>query len=43
MIGYGYYIIEYNYKDKRGHVRTRREMRGTFELTYKYIKNYIKW
>lgn len=42
MIGYGYYIIEYNYKDKRGHVRTRREMRGTFELTYKVYQKLYK-
>ena len=27
-----WYIIEYYWRDKRGSLRTKREMRGTFEL-----------
>lgn len=32
MMNDGYYIVEYNYKDVRGHIRSRRLMRGTFDL-----------
>ena len=45
MVGNGYYVWEYNYRDKRGHILTKREMRGTFGLTikvYKDIKDKIK-
>lgn len=36
-----YYIVEYNYRDKRGHLLTRREMRGTFELADKIYSELI--
>ena len=42
MIGGGYYIVEYNYKDKVGHIRTKREMRGTFDLTLEVYKHLSK-
>lgn len=32
MIGKGIYVIEYYYKDARGHCLTKRETRGTFDL-----------
>ena len=42
MIGAGYYIIEYNYKDKRGYIRTKRVMRGSFELALEVYRDLIK-
>lgn len=42
MFGNGYYIVEYNYRDKRGHLLTRREMRGTFDLVIKVYKELSK-
>lgn len=42
MIGGGYYIVEYNYKDKLGHIRTKREMRGSFELALEVYRDLIK-
>ena len=42
MIDAGYYIIEYNYKDKLGHIRTKREMRGTFDLILEVHKKLTK-
>lgn len=40
-----WYIIEYHWRDKRGSMRTKREMRGTFELileVYKKLSKMVK-
>lgn len=45
MVFGGFYIIEYNYKDRRGAIRTKRLMRGNFELVvevYKDLKKLLK-
>lgn len=42
MINDGYYVIEYNYKDTRGHIRTKRLMRGTFDLVVPIYKDIAK-
>ena len=34
----GYYILEYCFRDTRGHLITRRLMRGTFELVIPIYK-----
>ena len=38
----GYYMIEYNYRDKRGHLLTRKLMRGTFDLIVKAYKELMQ-
>ena len=42
MVNDGFYAIEYFYKDTRGHIRTKRCMRGTFELLIPVYKDIIK-
>lgn len=42
MINDGYYVVEYNYKDRRGHIRTKRLMRGTFDLIIPIYKDIVK-
>ena len=42
MINDGFYAIEYYYKDTRGHVRTRKFMRGTFDLIVPVYKDLVR-
>lgn len=42
MMDIGYFIVEYSYKDRRGHIRTRRLMRGTFELLIPIYKDLVE-
>ena len=42
MINDGYYVVEYNYKDRRGYIRTKRLMRGTFDLVVPVYKELAK-
>lgn len=42
MLKGGYYVVEYNYKDTRGHIRSKRLMRGTFDLVLPIYKELAK-
>ena len=41
MVDQGYYVVEFYYKDKRGHILTGRKTRGRFELMIDTYKDLI--